>query len=171
VVGGHVFVRQPGSRRFVELIGAAQIRFGSIIDTRRGRVGVTVATKQGQTESADFYEGEFGLTQDATGLATETLYGGNFARCSARSRGRAGARTARRGRVRHLSGSGRGRFRTRGRYAAATVRGTKWVTEDDCDGTYIKVALGAVSVRDFPRRRTITVRARRSYLARAPVRR
>ena len=167
-VRGHVFVRQPGSRRFVELTGPAQIRFGSILDTRRGRVAVTIATKQGRTESGDFYNGEFTLTQDATGLATETLYGGNFAQCRPR-RASARAYAARQRRVRYLSGRGRGRFRTRGRYAAATVRGTQWLTEDDCDGTYIKVTQSAVSVRDFPRRRTVTVRAPRSYFARAPV--
>ena len=37
-----------------------------------------------------------------------------------------GTRSSRR--VRKLWGDGRGRFRTRGRYGAATVRGTKWLT-------------------------------------------
>ena len=61
-----------------------------------------------------------------------------------------------------------GRFRTRGRYSAATVRGTIWETIDRCDGTLTKVRRGVVVVRDNRKRRNITVRAGKSYLARAP---
>jgi hypothetical protein len=67
-----------------------------------------------------------------------------------------------------LRGNGRGRFRTRGRYSAATVRGTIWDTIDRCDGTLTKVTRGVVVVRDLRKRRNITVRAGKSYLARAP---
>ena len=52
-------------------------------------------------------------------------------------------------RVRRLWGDGRGRFRTRGRYGAATVRGTKWLTLDRCDGTKVRVVRGKVAVRDL----------------------
>jgi len=68
--------------------------------------------------------------------------------------------------VRSIWGDGKGQFRTRGRYAAATVRGTRWQTSDRCDGTNVKVARGVVQVADFPQRRQVTVRAGRSYLAR-----
>jgi hypothetical protein len=34
-----------------------------------------------------------------------------------------------------VRGSGHGRFRSQGRYSAATVRGTIWSTIDECDGT------------------------------------
>jgi hypothetical protein len=61
-----------------------------------------------------------------------------------------------------------GRFRSRGRYSAATVRGTIWDTADRCDGTLTRVRRGVVVVRDFRRHRNITVRAGKSYLARAP---
>jgi ferric-dicitrate binding protein FerR (iron transport regulator) len=67
--------------------------------------------------------------------------------------------------IRKLRGNGRGRFRTRGRYSAATVRGTDWTVEDRCDGTLTRVKRGRVSVRDFRRRKTVTVRAGKSYLA------
>ena len=70
-------------------------------------------------------------------------------------------------RIRRLSANARGRFRTRGRHSAATVRGTKWITTDRCDGTLTKVARGSVAVRDFRRKKTIVVKAGRSYLARA----
>lgn len=63
---------------------------------------------------------------------------------------------------------GKGRFRTRGRYGSATVRGTWWLTQDRCDGTLVRVREGVVAVRDIPARRTVTVRAREAYLAKAP---
>jgi hypothetical protein len=48
------------------------------------------------------------------------------------------------------------------------VRGTVWTTTDRCDGTLTTVRKGRVTVRDFRRRRSVVVRAGRSYLARAP---
>jgi hypothetical protein len=66
----------------------------------------------------------------------------------------------------HASDS-HGRFATKGRYSAATVRGTKWDTADRCDGTLTKVLSGTVSVTDFTTAQTITLTAGHSYLARA----
>ena len=54
-----------------------------------------------------------------------------------------------------------------GRYAAATVRGTTWLTEDRCDGTLIVVKRGVVTVLDKVRHKTITVTAGHTYLVRA----
>ena len=51
--------------------------------------------------------------------------------------------------MRRLWGTGHGRFRTRGRYAAATVRGTTWTVEDRCHSTVTKVLEGIVAVRDL----------------------
>ena len=68
--------------------------------------------------------------------------------------------------IRHLWGSGHGSFRTKGTYSAATVRGTKWLVQDSCAGTLTRVAQGVVSVRDTVRRKTITLRAGKHYLAR-----
>jgi hypothetical protein len=64
-----------------------------------------------------------------------------------------------------LHATAKGRFRTRGRYAAATVRGTIWDTADRCDGTLVRVRRGVVSVTDLVRHTTVTVRAGHSYLA------
>ena len=36
---------------------------------------------------------------------------------------------------------------------------------DRCDGTLVRVAQGTVQVRDFVKRKTITVRRGKSYLA------
>ena len=66
--------------------------------------------------------------------------------------------------VRQLWASGKGHFSTKGPYAAATIRGTRWETVDRCDGTLIRVSRGAVAVRDFVKKKTVVVKAGRSYL-------
>jgi hypothetical protein len=97
------------------------------------------------------------------------LRGGDFAACrrTASSRAASIAAASRVRRVRRLWGrdSG-GSFRTHGRHSHATVRGTRWLTEDRCDGTLTRVTEGSVVVRDLARRRRVVVRAGHSYLAR-----
>jgi hypothetical protein len=60
-----------------------------------------------------------------------------------------------------------GRFATRGRYSAATTRGTAWTTSDRCNGTLTSVQRGTVVVADFVTRKTVTLHAGQSFLARA----
>ena len=60
-----------------------------------------------------------------------------------------------------------GRYRTFGRHSQATVRGTRWLTADRCDGTLTRVTADAVAVRDRARHRTVIVRSGHSYLARS----
>ena len=67
--------------------------------------------------------------------------------------------------VRRLWGRGKGRFRTKGRYSAGTVRGTFWVTIDRCDGTVTRVRTGVVDVFDFVLHKHIKVHAGQQYLA------
>ena len=67
-----------------------------------------------------------------------------------------------------LRGVAKGRFRTVGRFAAASVRGTNWGVRDRCDGTLTVVRTGVVIVRDFRLKRNIVVRAGQTYLAKAP---
>ena len=69
--------------------------------------------------------------------------------------------------IRRLRGRAKGRYRTRGRRSAATVRGTKWTVADRCDGTLTKVKRGKVAVRDFRKKKTIVLRRGKSYLAKA----
>jgi hypothetical protein len=54
-----------------------------------------------------------------------------------------------------------------GKYSSATVRGTIWLTLDECDGTLTKVVRGSVRVRDVKLKKTVRVKAGHSYLARA----
>jgi hypothetical protein len=91
------------------------------------------------------------------------LAGGNFSVCKARkmsSRAKPPPKT-----VRRLWGRGKGRFRTRGRYAAAAIRGTWWLTADRCDGTFEQTRQGTVAVFDFRLKKTVLVKAGKSYLA------
>ena len=68
--------------------------------------------------------------------------------------------------MRRLFGDGKGSFRTTGRNAAATVRGTRWSVQDRCDGTLVTVQRGRVSVRDLVRHKTVLVKTGHTYLAR-----
>jgi hypothetical protein len=157
---------------FIPLTTAAQIPVGSTLETSKGKVTVEAAQDlQGaKTAKAEFFSGRFQVKQKrATKPVTEmVLKGGSFSARTCGSRaGRGSARAAAKGgkRVRRLWGSGSGRYRTRGKYSSATVRGTKWLVEDRCGGTLTKVARGSVQVRDFRLRKTVTVKAPRSYFA------
>jgi hypothetical protein len=66
-----------------------------------------------------------------------------------------------------LWGSGKGSFRTDGKYSAATVRGTTWLTQDSCTTTLTRVTQGVVEVRDRVKRKTVLIKAGKRYTARA----
>ena len=163
-----VRVREPGSRVFAPLTAPKQVRVGSIIDVRRGRVRVTIQNKSGRLDTADFYAGMFRVRQLATGsgFATMELYGGRFRGCPRAPKARLAAKRSKRA-IRRLWANGTGAFRTKGRFSAASIRGTIWLTQDRCDATVTRVRQGSVVVRDFVRRRSVVVRARRTYVARA----
>ena len=186
-VSGEVFVAIGGTRRgggarasqkgqrFVPLEQARQVPVGTLVDTRDGTVELVSARNRRATklQSGRFLQGVFQVLQSrarkAKGLTELRLKGSSFNRCRPRARVTgAGASQLSRRTIRRLRANARGRFRTRGRHSAATVRGTIWITADRCDGTLTKVSRGKVAVRDFRRSRTITLRAGKSYLARAP---
>ncbi len=167
-VSGQVLVKLPG-QGFVPLSGGQQIPVGSLLDTTRGTVRMTsAANTRGAVQTGDFTGGVFQVAQTRSGggLTDLNLSGGSFSACAVGAGRRAVAARSSRV-VRRLRGKARGRFRTRGRYSAATVRGTDWTVADRCDGTLTSVRTGVVAVRDFRKRRNVTVRAGRSYLARA----
>ena len=153
---------------------ATEIPVGSFLNTRRGTVRLTAAVNTaGKTQSGNFSRGVFQVVQSrrrsARGLTELRLKGGNFRRCDPRlpiGRSPSAAQLSRRT-IQRLRSNARGRFRTRGRNSSATVRGTVWETIDRCDGTLTKVRRGRVAVRDFRRKKTVLVRAGKSYLAQA----
>ena len=171
---GTVRVKAPGGG-WETMKPGAEMPLTATYDTRRGAVSLTSAGCRGETQTGHFGGGVFTLRQPraACGRVDVYLRGGRFSSCPrvvTRRRARTGAvaSASRSRKVRRLWGrdSG-GRFRTHGRHSQATVRGTRWLTVDRCDGTLTRVTNGAVAVRDFRRHRTVVVRAGHSYLARA----
>ena len=165
-VTGTVLVRVPGGRAFARLSELESIPSGSVVDARRGRVRLFTTDGRGGVQSSDFYGGMFRVTQRLGGLVELALAGGSFKDCSPPKAARRAAAAVGKS-VRRLWGSGKGRFRTKGRFAAATVRGTTWLTDDRCDGTLVRVTEGAVVARDLVRRRSVLLRAKRQYFAAA----
>jgi hypothetical protein len=168
-VSGTVLVRLPGSSTFIKLTDAVDLPLGSTIDARHGKVTLTVGLPHGLTQTGQFYDGEFTLTQTSTGMTVLTLAGGSYAGCPAPSpsgttNGGASSGAATSGGatvngalasgakkkpttvVRQLWGNAHGQYTTKGRYGSAAVSGTVWLTQDRCDGTYIKVTKDNVIV-------------------------
>ena len=191
VVSGQVFVLLPGKGHvaqaggkgvgFVPLTSARMLPVGSIFDTTAGVVRLTsAASSRGGTQTGDFGSGVFSVLQNRRerGLTELRLIVGRAAlqSCTLRAGARTAAGAPRAGsaaakalpkRVLNLlKASAKGRFRTRGRYSSATVRGTVWQTTDRCDGTLTHVTRGVVVVRDLRRKRNIVLRAGKSYFAR-----
>ena len=161
-ISGRIRVRLPGEERFQPLADVEELPMRSTIDARRGRVQVTtVRNRRNRLQRAVFHAGVFRVRQRARDrFVTELVLRGRVGPCPRRGEASA-ARAARR----RLWGSGRGRFRSRGRYSSAAVRGTRWLVEDRCDGTLTRVSEGVVRVRDFVRDRRIVLRRGQRYLA------
>jgi hypothetical protein len=179
-VKGTVTATAP-SGQAVDLSAAQAVPTGTLIDTRAGTVELTTALdRKGATQTGRFWGGLFEVHQATTarGLTQLVLRGGDFSGCPRRTTAarRAVAHAAKainskkkkkKSPPRSLWGSDdHGRFTTRGRGSVATVRGTRWLTEDRCDGTLTSVAAGAVAVRDLRRGRTVVVTKNHHYLAR-----
>jgi hypothetical protein len=168
-VDGTVKVKVPGSNQFIVLTAGQQIPIGSIVDVTKGTIDLTTTADSKTTQTARFYQGVFKLTQPKTAnpVTELQLFGSNFKKgCGATGR-RASASARKKKVVRQLWGSGKGKFRTKGRFAAATVRGTTWLTQDRCDGTNVRVTEGSVTVRDQVKKKNVVVAAPKSYLANA----
>jgi uncharacterized delta-60 repeat protein len=165
--GGVLRVRPPGEQRFRRVRAAEQLPVGTAVDVTKGRVSLTTATgASGRVQTASFYGGTFRIAQPDGRRPVTELRLDRVTGCGARA-SIAQQRKRKRKKTNALWGSGTGRFVTRGRYGSAAVRGTEWLTREQCSGTYIRVREGRVAVRDFARGRTVQLRAPRSYLARA----
>lgn len=144
-VSGTVVVGLPRAAAAVPLVGRRVIPLGSTIDATRGLVRLTTATTAiARTQFGLFDGGAFVVNQQRSGLTDLTLVGGRRrAQCvgSRRDGFAAGVSAAV---LRTLHGRAHGRFRTRGAFAAATVRGTDWTTTDRCDGTFVAANHGSV---------------------------
>jgi hypothetical protein len=189
-VSGLVFFKLPAKKAhsalvkgtdFVPLTEARQLPVGTQVDARQGTLRlVSAAGVRHRTYAGDFSRGLFqilqGLRRKARGLTTlkliENAFPGapSYNQCTPLGKGATAAK------AKHLSSrvlqllhaSVHGHFQSRGRFSAATVRGTVWDVSDRCDGTLTVVHRGTVLVTDFRRRITVPVTAGKSYLARAP---
>jgi hypothetical protein len=163
---GDVRVKLPGTDTFLPLDQAASMPVGTRIDARAGTVVLHAALPGVGAEAGTFSGAQFVVRQDTRHRVTELrLIGGDFGKCADRSL--AAAHRRKKVVVRGLWSSDHGgHFRTHGHNSVATVRGTRWLTEDRCDGTLTKVTRGVVSVYDRRAHRTVVVKAGHSYLAR-----
>ena len=190
VVSGKVLIKYPPGKappggsttKFGPLTGAVNVPMGSVIDTTKGRIALTSAADTGgtKTQTADFYDGIFQVKQSVpkkkpkkpAALVTDLNLKGQVSRsqCAPLKGARSATVDKKKGPksvLGKLWGSGKGKFRTNGKYSSATVRGTIWLVQDQCNGTLTKVKRGTVAVRDFKRKRTVSVKAGHSYLASA----
>jgi streptogramin lyase len=171
---GDVRYKAPGGT-WQELGAGEELPVGVALDARNGKVNLTTAGCRGGVQAGVFGGGVFSVRQPRSGCGRVDVYlrGGSFAGCGRAAR-RGGARRAsasRSRKVRRLWGRDEGgQFRSHGRHSHATVRGTRWLTVDRCDGTLTRVTDGAVVVRDFARKRRVLVRAGDTYLAKARTR-
>ncbi len=142
-----------------------QIAFKSKVDVTAGSLLLTTdtgtVTLSGGAGIAAIFVLQRG-TDNGQPVVEMRLAGGNFNVCK---RKLAGVSQVKPRTVRRLWGKATGRFRTAGRFASATVRGTQWLTADRCDGTLTQVKEGRVQVRDLVKKKTILVPAGKSYVA------
>jgi 6-phosphogluconolactonase (cycloisomerase 2 family) len=162
---GRVRVRLPGEESFVRLETLRVIPVGSLIDARRGKTLLSsVRDRSGRVQQGRFFAGLFKVRQRRSErYVTELVLRGRFGPCPAREPTPAAAQRSRR---RQLWGNANGRFRSQGRYSSSAVRGTRWLTQDSCEGTLTAVRRGRVAVRDFVRETTTLLEAGERYLAR-----
>jgi hypothetical protein len=162
---GTVCYTPPKSNKCIPLTGPVQIPVGSLIDTTKGRIGLTSTSNgAGGVQSAWFYSGilKVGQTKGSAPITELSLAGPKLS-CP---KGKKANAAATKPKTRKLWGEGKGKFRTNGQFSSATVRGTKWVVIDRCDGTLTQVKQGSVLVRDVKAHKNVIVRAGRQYLAR-----
>jgi hypothetical protein len=179
LVSGTVVVTPPVGHSFTLGAQDRNIPVGSLIDTTHGRVDLRAAPPPTArsagaradvvgVQDAEFYDGAFRVTQSASDpVAQIRLAGGKLTECTPPSGQLAPHRKLPHTVERLLWASGSGQFRTVGRYSAATVLGTKWLTEDFCDGTLVRVSRGVVVVESLATHATVTVRAGQSVFTRA----
>jgi streptogramin lyase len=175
-LSGDVLVRRAPDQPFRRLTRPEQVHFGAELDTTDGAVRLVSAQPQGGTEQATLSRGRALITQPGglvTERLSGPGLAGCPRRAGTRAVGRAdgsrpGRRTPRarliaklakgksassrkrppRGarRIRLVRTKVKGRLRTIGKHATATVRGTDYLVADYCEGTLVTVFDGVVGV-------------------------
>jgi hypothetical protein len=178
---GTIKVTLPGKRSHTLKTRGENVPLGTIVDASKGKAAVTTLNvKGGKPQTSLFYDGAFNVNQRGgvrpiTDIKLRSPRLDALCGSAATSAGvaRAGALVSRATRKRRRSkrvvtslwGDGKGSFRTTGRNSAATVRGTKWLTQERCDGTLTRVVRGVVKVKNLHTGKTVTVTGGHSYLS------
>ena len=189
-VSGLVLIKVHGV--FVPLTELAQFPTNSVIDALHGTLRLITAAgghpatdaaakgkgKKGKgkvkTQTGTFGGAIFKVSQAHSGLATlslvENAYKGapSFATCKKGKAADATAAALSSKTLQLLKSNAKGKFTTKGKYGAATVRGTKWTIADRCNGTQIHDVTDSVAVTDFVHHKTIVLHAGQTYLAKKP---
>jgi uncharacterized repeat protein (TIGR01451 family) len=168
-------IQTVSSSGCVPLAEETQFSISEIVFVNPGTGAIGLQSIEGK---GIFYGTPFNLRElnaPSSGAAVERpvlrlqLAGGNFSACKTGTKAADARSTSlsikKKKPPRRLFGNGKGRFRTKGRYSAGTVRGTYWVTIDRCDGTLTHVYRGVVSVHDLVLKTYVRVHAGQSYLA------
>jgi CSLREA domain-containing protein len=164
-VSGKVTVLLPGSKTPVPIETLKSIPVGSIIDATNGHV-ILIAYGSNGDQKAEFWAGRFKVTSQTKGdqPLTDLKLLDQATGCAKVTK----ATIAKKKRKGSLWGNGKGKFRTSGKGGSAAVRGTYWLTQNECSGTLFQVKRGVVDVRDFKKKKTIRLKAGKRYLARYP---
>jgi hypothetical protein len=193
-VSGTIFVELPGHAAhdaadahaaggftkgagYVTLTQPRQLPAGTKVDARAGTINLASATSGKKPQTITLGGGIFTNSQTKSGfnkgLTTISLLEGDFpgapsyANCPKGAADAVGRAAKAKPKILQIlkAKDKHGKFRTQTRGSSATVRGTQWETVDRCDGTLTIVQRGTVSVFDKGRRKTVTVHAHHSYLA------
>ena len=132
------------------------------IDATDGRVELVFETTAGEFQEGTFSSGSFTIHQGRDRSLVELRLTGEAPEADDAE---GAARTSARRKRRRVWGRGSGDFRTTGRHGSATVRGTRWLTEDRATGTFIRVVEGSVLAHAFDRNVRRIVDAGESFLA------
>ncbi|HTT31889.1 MAG TPA: fibronectin type III domain-containing protein, partial [Solirubrobacteraceae bacterium] len=189
LVSGVVLVKVNG--KFIPLTELTQIPKNTVINALHGTLSLTSAAggpspardaaAKGKKHKTKTQKGNFGgavfkISQTSAGAGkglvtlaiVENAFKGapSYATCKAHTALEATAASSKT--LQLLHASAKGKFRTKGKYSAATVLGTKWTVADRCDGTLTHDVTDSVQVNDFVHHKTIVLHAGQSYLAKAP---
>jgi hypothetical protein len=157
-LSGTVLVRLPGRREMTPLRTATLLPMGTRIDTRAGRVRLGFATRTadfprlGTAQTADVDSGVFSIHQPLGRSAVRLRLEGAGPPCGRPAYARPLG-------PRHLWVDARGAVSTGGRSARASARDARWLTDDRCDGTLVRVTRGSVVVRGRSPGRAVRLRA------------
>jgi Ca2+-binding RTX toxin-like protein len=159
----------PRGQRFYRLGDAMKVPIGSTIDARAGEIRLATAkNRTGARQQISVSRGVFSVRQQAgTQPVTELRLVANLEVCSRSATIRRVPKDQPVGRLDMRTDKGkRAKYQVRGKHSIGAPRGTSWVTEERCDGTFTRVRSGTVKVRDLERKRTMTLHAGDTYLAR-----